>query len=101
MFAQKDEVVEEIDAKGVKGAVKGKAVPQKNAKEIKKKTKWFPRCSRFSARESTWNKVCDKLYKFTGSEGMVGMVEGWKGETGKDRLERKGYGSNKFNEKKK
>ena len=32
---------------------------------------------------------------------MVGMVEGWKGETGKDRLERKGYGSNKFNEKKK
>ena len=39
MFAQKDEVVEEIDAKGVKGAVKGKAVPQKNAKETKKKTK--------------------------------------------------------------
>jgi hypothetical protein len=39
MFAQKDEIAEEVDVKGAKGGVKGKEIPQKNAKEAKKKTK--------------------------------------------------------------
>ena len=47
MFAQKDEIAEEVDVKGSKGGAKGKEIPQKNAKEAKKKTKWFPRCSQF------------------------------------------------------
>jgi hypothetical protein len=39
MFAQKEEVTEEIDAKVVKGGAKGKNAPQKDTKEVKKKGK--------------------------------------------------------------
>ena len=39
MFAQKEEVTEEIEAKGIKGGAKGKNAPQKDTKEGKKKGK--------------------------------------------------------------